>query len=291
MQDWLLKIQDACLNMPSAQLAIPALVVMFLGLFLWLGGTRYANLVMGLLGGAFGACLGFLFGHWFSLPGPVSVLIGACLLAIIALVIKQAIIILLGMLLFAAFCASTYLSYTNNEQFQTKVAQIRQKASTLTLDQVQSQASDAAEAYLMSSLIIENQGEDSELEQEVKKKGWNKLRSFWAEIKLLASENRGMIVLWAILGGAVGLILAYFLKKIMMLFCCSVVGASAIIAGVVALFFARGTPVFNNLQSQPRLLPTIFIAMIIFGCLVQLLFAGRAKAKTVKVETVKGKKE
>jgi hypothetical protein len=59
----------------------------------------------------------------------------------------------------------------------------------------------------------------------------------------------------------------------------------------VALFFARGTPVFNNLQSHPRLLPTIFIAMIIFGCLVQLLFAGRAKAKTVKVETVKGKKE
>jgi hypothetical protein len=42
---------------------------------------------------------------------------------------------------------------------------------------------------------------------------------------------------------------------------------------MIALFFAKGRTVFSDLQDRETLIPIIFLAMIIFGCLVQTLLA------------------
>ena len=54
MQDILLKIQDACLQLDAISVGAPAVVAIILGLVLWLGGQRYAAFVIGILGAVVG---------------------------------------------------------------------------------------------------------------------------------------------------------------------------------------------------------------------------------------------
>ena len=150
--------------------------------------------------------------------------------------------------------------------------------------QADPQASDSAEADYMRLLANQLQ-QEKEPPDETKSHelGLEKLKTVWAKMRLSATSNRSMFILWAIAGAAIGLILGYFLRKILMSFCCSVVGSSSILVGVIALFFAKGTPVLSSFQSRGNLLIGIFLIMIAFGWLVQIMSAGAAKLKTAKV--------
>ena len=66
MQELLLKFQEAAFQMDPPSLWIPGCIGIVLGLFLWLGGTRYSSFVIGILGAGFGASCGILISHWFD---------------------------------------------------------------------------------------------------------------------------------------------------------------------------------------------------------------------------------
>jgi hypothetical protein len=77
----------------------------------------------------------------------------------------------------------------------------------------------------------------------------------------------------------------------MIALCCSIVGTTAILAGMLALLLAKGTEVFTALETKPHTLPSLYLAMILFGLLVQLLLAGSPKTKTVETTQEDQKKE
>jgi len=252
MSELLIRIEETCLQVESVRLLLPGLIATVLGLFLWLGGAKYSAIVIGLLGGACGALGGFMVSQWFSLSLPLATILGAVILALAAVLLQQMVIILLATVIFAAICGFTYLSYSVDDQsWNDSISAARAQA----LDQVQ--------PYLDTEKTAGTARE--------------KISEIFDDIKAVAGDHSGSMVIWALIGAGIGLICAYFLKRIMMALCCSIVGTTAIISGMILLLFAKETEVFTALQSRPQVLPTVFIAMVAFGWLVQLFLSSAPK--------------
>ena len=111
MDNLLIRLEQAALQMDSFSLFIPALAAIIMGLFLWLGGSRYAGFVIGLLGASLGAFIGLIIAKWFETDTLITVAIATIFLALVAILLKNTVIILLATIIFAAICGSTYLSY------------------------------------------------------------------------------------------------------------------------------------------------------------------------------------
>jgi hypothetical protein len=279
MQDFLTRIEEACLQMDPTWLWVPGLIAAALGLFLWLGGTRYAFFVVGFLGAMMGAGIGLLISQWFETPLLLSAGIGAAVLAVIAVLMEHTVIMLLATLIFAATCGTTYLSFSLDDSWkQTLEERARQKI----LQENNLDATGFLQAPREEESDYDDMTDDS-LENDEEKTGLAKLKSVLADLKESLGSNKGMLILWILLGAAAGLTLGYLLKRIMMALCCSIVGSALIIGGILALILAKQTAVISSLQGRPRLLPTIFVGMILLGSLVQLLLAG--SKKVVKAES------
>ena len=66
-----------------------------------------------------------------------------------------------------------------------------------------------------------------------------------------------------------------------MALCCSIVGTTSIIIGVMLLITAKGNLPFTAIQDKGNFLTILFVAMVLVGWIVQL-FIGRPKKKVVK---------
>lgn len=273
MIELLLRLQEACLQLETWHLVGPGLGLIVLGLFLWLGGVRYAFLVVGLFGAALGAALGLLVGHWFGVEPALAVAGGAAIMTILSLLLQNLVIIGLAIVLFAVVGGFTYLGYTLENQESTDPA--GQTESNLTNANPSSidveVLVDYESRHLRSSALPSDDTHSG---------GMRKLDRIRAELTELASANQKMLILWAGVGAILGLFLGYLLKKVMMAISCSIIGSAGAISGMLLLLLAKGTPVISTLQDRPKLLPSIFIVMVLFGGLVQLILAGAKKIET-----------
>ena len=286
MNELLARIQGACLNMSFWHLVLPGIAAVILGLFLWLGGARHASLVIGLLGAIIGAAVGLFVSQWLDIRVPIAIGTGAAVFAIAAVLFQNTVILILASIIFAVACGSTYMSYAFNKQtWQDSFQRAKQKA-------LEHQNFNEGETNnYLDNLQPDNQTATPFLSDNTRIPGSQKLQDILEDVRATGAQNRNMLIVWIIVGAAVGLTVGYLLKKILMALCCSIVGASGVIAGMSALLFAKGVEVFSSLHQRPRLMPTLLIAMIIFGCFVQLLLAA-GKDKTKKSSTQqKGEKE
>jgi len=89
----------------------------------------------------------------------------------------------------------------------------------------------------------------------------------------------GLTAIIAIGGGAVvGLLLVWFIAKIIIALAYSIVGTATIFLGTQAALLGVGIPIVSDLQSRPVLLPIVFLTMTVIGWIWQL-FYGRPKPK------------
>lgn len=280
MYEWLLKFQDGALALDPGTLMIPGLIAIVVGLFLWLGGTRYSSFVAGGIGGALGAIGGLLFSSWFGGHTALAVVSGAAVLALLAVFFKRIIIILLAASIFALVAGSSYLNYTSNtEPWRQKLSEIKQKALAAGADEAARRAED--EDPLVRQYQRQRQAQDKTPQEQ----GREKLRTAWTEMQYLAASNRGKLIAFAAVGALIGLLLGWLLLRIMMAFCYSLVGATALLLGIFSLLIAKGTHVVDSLQTRPRVLPIIFLAMVLFGWMVQMLIAQPARKEAEQKET------
>ena len=88
----------------------------------------------------------------------------------------------------------------------------------------------------------------------------------------------GWALALAILAGAVvGILLVWFLAKIVIALAYSIVGTATIFLGVQAALLAAGVPVVSDLASRRGSLPVAFLVMTVVGWLWQLFYAGPKK--------------
>ena len=280
MQELLLKLQEAAFQMEPQSLWIPGCIAVVLGLFLWLGGTRYSSFVIGILGASFGACCGILISHWFSTPQTLSVVISAAVVAIIAVILQRMVIAVLAMVIFAVTCGSTYMGFQISDINWQKVDETKNSA----LNYVNPQTNDDSGTSSLQTARDPFTGNIYDQMESPPVQESEEGNTAFGEIKNIltktASNNTFMLILWIVLGALIGLILAYFLKKVIMAFCCSTVGTTGILLGVIAIVLAKQTPVVDTLTDRPNLSPTVFGVMVVMGLISQLLFAKKPKPET-----------
>jgi len=262
MAELLLRIQQACLDLNGWYLVLPGVSGVGIGLFLWLGGARYAWLVAGLLGALGGAALGSLLATRLGVRPWAAVLIGAAALTLLALLLRQVVMVVLAAAVFALIFGSSYVGYALDNSV---VRQWREGAAVTPLAPSsgprQAQPSDQSHQRALAQL-----------------------QQLVADLHAWAAGRRGMLLLWGLAGAALGVLLGFILKKIVMALCCSIVGSAGVIVGTSMLLFGKGAAVVSSLQTRPRLLPSLFVVMILFGLAVQLLLA--AAVRTIPAQSV-----
>ncbi len=280
MNELLLKMEEACLNMDGLTLGIPAGVAVLLGLILWLGGNRYSSLVIGILGAGAGAVLGLMLSDRFDWPLSGAVAIGAAVSCLLAVVFRRLVILILAALIFAAVLGGGYFSYRiNTESWDEKLEEIKHRAMERSLES--EEEGDTAEHDYLRILAQRYRPESLAGEtRDSASRVTSKFQEIWAEIRYAASENKGMLLLWGAVGAIVGLAIAWAMKMLVTALCCSIVGSAAVISGMVALLLAKGTPVITSLMKQPRVILIVFITMIVFGLLSQIVIGTKKKKET-----------
>ena len=284
MEDLLLNIEQACLQLNGSTLVIPGILGIVLGLFLWIGGMRYAQLVLGLLGAVAGGFAGLAVSQWFEQGNTLwYILGGAVILALVAILIRRMVILLLATLIFAIVAGTAYFGYSiTTEQYQDLLGRVRQTADNIRQNRqsLQDAQADDNEMILARRLAeLMQQQQDAQEQTSNHDQAMGKLRALWEELRYAASANKGMLIACVIAGAALGLALAFLLRHLVMALCCSIVGTSAIMAGLAAILLATGKTILTQMNQKPTVAPAIFIIMVALGWGIQLLITPALKAK------------
>ncbi len=286
MNEQLLKIEQACLEANTAPVVLTGVTLMILGLFLWIGGLRYLKAVTGFIGACIGTAIGFMISSYIDVHPAATICISATLCAFIAMLAQQVIIFILAIMIFSFAFGTGYLDYTIGKHGLTRVSDESSQTGLYDED-----ASSNGTGLFGSGSPF---GEGSRLDelnkasQTALKAGkyansfGQKLQEIYNELKPTVSKNAGYLIMWCVVGGIIGLVLAKLLKLIVMGFCCSVVGSSAMITGLMLAIIAKGTPVWSNLQNHHKVLTIVFGAMVAFGWLFQLMTGGMKQSKQKK---------
>jgi hypothetical protein len=278
MQELLIKFQEAAFQMNPQSLWIPGCIGIVLGLFLWLGGTRYSSFVIGILGAGFGASCGILISHWFETPRMLSVIIAAAVVAIVAVILQRMVIAVLAMAIFAVTCGSTYMGFQISDINWQKVNETKNSAMNYVNPEP---VDNSGSSSLLPAPLVGDRTGDAESTRGEETEGGNKtFNEIKNVLKNTVSNNTFMLALWVVLGALIGLTLAFLLKKVIMAICCSTVGTTGILLGVIAVFLAKQTPVVDAIVDRPKLAPTVFGVMVVLGLISQLLFAKKPKPET-----------
>lgn len=286
MQEILVKIEGLCLELPPTTLLITGIIATLVGLFLWLGGNYYSGFIVGFLGAAIGSLGGLIVSRLIGVAYVWGALIGAGVLCLLAMYLKNIVIIILAVLIFAVSSGTGYLSYAwNKATVIGENAQERLKVIT---------SIDESPITPVESRVATEPGiSDGFWGRKIDIDATEKTGSFLGKFKVIisdawaaASSNRWALVFWALAGGIAGLLLVWFVKKIVMALCCSIVGSTVTIAGIQTLLMVKGIAMMQSLQGRPKVLPAIFMGMVLLGWMTQVfLVTHKAKRKTIVVKT------
>ena len=285
MQEILVRIEGLCLELPPTTLLITGIITILVGLFLWLGGNYYSGFIVGFLGAALGALGGLIVSRLIGAAYAWGALIGAAVLGMLAVYLKNIVIIVLAVFIFAVSSGTGYLSYAwdkatvigENAQDRLKVITSPYESS-ITPDK--------------SRVATEPGISDDFGDRKINIDATEKAGSFLGRLKTIISDawaetssNRWPLVFWALAGGIAGLLLVWFIKKIVMALCCSIVGSTVTIAGIQTLLMVKGIAMMQALQDRPKVLPIIFMGMILLGWMTQVfLVTHKAKRKVIVVK-------
>lgn len=294
MFELLLRIENVCGELPPATLLLIGAIAAVMGLFLWLGGTSYSSTVIGLAGAALGGPAGLLLSEQFTLQPLWSVLIGATLFAIIAVWLQKIVIILLTVIIFATAGGTGYMGYLLNKSSDwhntlqsNQIAETDGTTGNVETDAIETDISPPTspqETY--PDGIFERDHDITTAPESIK----DRIMAIFSDAWASASGHQINIILFALIGGIAGLLLAWLIKRMVMALCYSIVGSTMTIGAIQLLLLAKGVAIIAALESRPGILPIIFTAMVIFGWVVQLLLVRSANSRQVTDDSSHGKK-
>jgi len=96
MFEILIRIESLCLGKFSRSPAGMRTGDTDSGIFLWLAGSHYSAVILGLLGAVVGSAIGLLVSQWLDTPALTSMLMGALFWTLAAVLFRNVLIILLA---------------------------------------------------------------------------------------------------------------------------------------------------------------------------------------------------
>jgi len=247
MFELLLNFQKAAEQFSPIFLIAPGIAAVLAGLFIWLGGLGFTRLLAGLTG----AIAGIICGLFIVGRNAPSALFMAAVLAAAAIIFDRPFTIILaaalGALVTFAILARPYLG---NPRLLTAAT-----APTISTYRTAFTARETA-GVLKDYMVKLN-----------------------PEIKQLCSQmpNYRWVVIVAI--AAVSLAVGFYSWRFASAFNCAILGTMLVFAGMVWLLLYKGSVPISAIFRKGKFYGTVFVAMTVFGALIQLLLYWRATKK------------
>jgi len=273
MNELLVRIETLCLEVNPPILIGVGAGMAIVGLVLWLGGTRYSTIVIGLLGAAVGAFLGLAAGRQFGAGPFLGIGIGAAVLGVASVLLRNVLIIVLATAIFALVAAGGYAGVMLDRHPSQGTAPEEQQAAGTdrsVLFQSFSRMDDESRKAYLEEISGPEQGFQEKLVA-VLKDTWNGLGPYkW-------------YLMGAILvGGIGGFLLVWFVKQVVVPLCYSIVGTASFILGAQMLLLGVGLRAASSLPAQRWIMPAAFGTMSVAGWVAQLLAARKPRVKAPK---------
>ncbi len=255
MYELLIRIETICMDANLLTLLGVGAVTVIVGLLLWLVGTYFSSAIIGILGVAVGSFCGLLVSQWLSVDSLLSMIIGAVILCIAAILFRNIIIIVLALIVFAMVGGTTYSSIVlgnptvhqpNTQLKNYPVSSFSHMDSTTRLSYVDKISTE----------------QDSFTE---------KLKALLKDTISTMSPHKWKLLISVLLGGVGGLLVFWFVKKFVVALCCSIIGAMLVLMGVESLAMAADFQMCNAFQEHRLILSLIYFSMVIVGAFVQLM--------------------
>ena len=265
MYELLLRIETLFLGLQTPALWAIGIGAIGVGLVLWLGGTRYHALIIGVLGAVVGCAAGLLVSQQLDLIPWLSVAVGAAVLAGLSILFRNVLILVLAVLVFSAVSGAGYVSVVLDRavpQVQSKI----QAEQTRAFQYFSGMDLDARQKYM------------SDISQHAQTFA-ERLTALLANTWQALGPRAWVIVLPIVAGAIVGILLVWLIAKIVIALAYSIVGTATILGGAQAALLAVGVPVVSGLESRRWLPAVIFATMTVIGWVWQLFCTGARKPR------------
>jgi hypothetical protein len=263
MYELLLRTETLLAGLTTPVLAVVGLVALVVGLVLWLGGTRYSAVIIGLLGAVVGSACGLLVSQQLDANPWLGMIVGAAVLGGLSILLKNALIVILAVLVFSAVSGAGYLTVVLDRAIPPAQAQ-NQNQPRQTV------------RYFSGMGLAERQTYMNDISNEAPTFG-ERLQALLTNTWEAAGPHGWALALAILAGAVVGILLVWFIAKIVIALAYSLVGTATVFLGVQAALLAAGVPLVSDLASRRGTLPVTFLIMTVVGWLWQLFFAGPKK--------------
>ena len=274
MNELLLRIETLCLEVNPPLLIGVGAGMVIVGLFLWLGGTRYSTIVIGLLGAAVGAVVGLAVAQQLGVHLFLSMAVGAAVLGLVSILLRNVLIIVLATVIFALAVAGGYAGVVLDGQppQEGTIPEGRQMLGDerYALFQPFRQMDPNSRQVYLDQISGSEEG-FQERSKAVLVDTWNALGS-----------SKWYLLGAILVGGIGGFLLIWFIKQVVVPLCYSFVGTASVILGAQLLLLGVDFRVASSLPAQRWIVPATVGSMSVVGWVWQLLAARKPRAKSRK---------
>lgn len=267
MYELLVRIEALCLKVQPSALAAIGAALMVIGFFLWLGGVRYSTIVIGLLGAGVGAVAGLFVAQQFGINLFIVMAVGAAVLGVVAVLVRNILIIVLATVVFAIVGGATYtgivLDTRPAEADEARVRPTTPSDAPFLVQSFSSMDPNSRQRYL--DRISGSQERFQSRLSALSKDTWNVL-----------GPHKWFLFAAIVVGAIAGFLLIWLVTNVILPLCYSLVGTASLLLGTLLVMLGAGVDVTGLLPPQRWILPTTFGSLTLIGWLRQLL-AGRAR--------------
>lgn len=233
----------------------PAVAAVLLGLFVWLAGLRFRRVLVAVIGAVAGGICGF----FMTGRNMILAALSAGVAGIIAVILEKIVIAIIAGGLAAAFSFAVLVNVCKRQPQQAIPSQ----------SLVQNEMPNQAEHYDINQTltIIKAYAVD-----------------FWAELKAVGSQMPAYswVVVTAL--GVIFVAAGLYLWPLTSALCFAALGTLSVFAGMIALLLYKGAQPISHIGRNQSFYAAVFVAMIAFGTIMQLLFCQCPKGKPIREE-------
>jgi len=264
MYELLVRIETLFLGLNTLVLVGIGAPMLAIGLVLWLGGSRYSSVIIGLLGAVVGSVAGLLVGQWLDFHLWLSMLIGAAVLAAASVLLRNALMLVLAVLVIASVSGAGYVVVLL-DRIAPQQAEPTPTAETRT----------GFRMPVQSFTDMDQSARLNYVDQMTKEQTFReRLRAMLDNTWQAVEPHMWKVGLSVLAGGIVAVFLVWLVKKALIALAYSIVGTATIVLGVQAALLGAGMTVVSQIGPRPWVLPGTFAGMTAIGWICQLFLLG-----------------
>ena len=269
MFEVLIRIESLCSGSTSDALLICGLLVLILGVLLWLAGLYFSGVILAFLGAVAGVFCGWFVSGWFDTSASVGMAIGVFVFTLTFVVFRNSVMILLSTLIFAFSGGTAYAGLMLHKtpspetfaEFNTSIIQPLRQTEIASSDVRLNPTAEKDAAFS------------------------DGLRRFFMDVYEAVSPHQWEIILVIVLGGVVGLLLSWVLRRPIMAVCFSAVGTLLVLIGLEMTLLTMNVHLISKFQGRRATLTILYLSLVAVGVIFQfvLLTSVHRKKRASKV--------